>query len=54
MRTNEGLLQCGLHLHVLVLADVCEGINHATAFLVPLAEIVEQVTLDQENEASPS
>ena len=34
-------------------ADVCEGINHATAFFVPLAEIVEQVTLDQENEASP-
>ena len=33
-------------------ADVCEGINHATAFLVPLAEIVEQVTLDQENELS--
>jgi hypothetical protein len=33
-------------------AAVCEGIDHPTAPLVPLAEIVAQVQLDQQNESN--
>jgi Fe-S-cluster containining protein len=33
-------------------AAVCEGIDHPDAPLVPLAEIVAQVQLDQENESN--
>jgi uncharacterized protein len=33
-------------------AAVCEGIDHPTASLVPLAHIVEQVLLDQANESN--